>query len=153
MSTSDAPPAANALDTHGPTAVAPSAAPAVRAPRSRKLARFMPWTSTAASSGLAMSLCVIWRTFLSGLGDEWLDRGEHGGHVGRLGECAVGGDALTEDGVQGRGVASLHGVDGQGGGEDLPALDVRGLAEVGGGAEILDRGRQLRDRGGAAERE
>ena len=38
-------------------------------------------------------------------------------------------------------------------GEDFRALDVRRLAEVGGGAEVLDRRCELQDRFGVVERE
>jgi hypothetical protein len=51
--------AASALDTNGATALAPYTAPVASAPLRRKLARFMPCTSTSASSGFDRSVSVI----------------------------------------------------------------------------------------------
>jgi hypothetical protein len=50
-------------------------------------------------------------------------------------------------------VARLDRVDRQGGGQDLLVLDVPGLAEVGAGAEVLDRRGELQDRLLVVERE
>ncbi len=69
MSRSLAAVAANALDTNGATAPAPYAAPAVIAPRSMKLERVMPWTSTAPSSGLTAFCDFSSFRFLSVISD------------------------------------------------------------------------------------
>ena len=55
--------------------------------------------------------------------------------------------------VEDRGVPRLDRVDRQGGGQDLLVLDVRCLAEVGAGAEVLDGRGELQDRLLVVERE
>src|SRR5579875_2446221 len=100
MSTSEL--AASALPTNGVIALAPYTAPAASAPLRMKLERVTPWTSTAASSGLAESRCVmsgfpLW--VRTGLGDERLHSRQNLGHAHRLGERPIGSGGLLQEQV------------------------------------------------------
>src|SRR5258708_19642768 len=82
--------APGALETNGAAAGVPYTAAARPAPRTRKLARVTPPTSTSASSGLA-SLSVIMAAGCplgEGLGDEGLDGVQHRRGIGGGGGSA-----------------------------------------------------------------
>ena len=83
----------------------------------------------------------LWKVGWRRLGDERLDGRQDLVHRHRLGERAVGGRGHLQHRVQRRRVARLDRVDRQRRGEDLLALDVPGLTEVRGRAEVLDRRR------------
>src|ERR1700710_2459611 len=85
--------------------------------------------------------------------DEGFDRLEYGLHIGGFAEGTVGGDREAQQRVQGRRVASLDAVDGEGRREHFRVFDVPCLAEVRGRTEVLDRAREFGNRFRVFERE